>query len=158
MKSALDKSCREPTRCMVQNNLYSLVCSILNFRMSSVQFSFSVSDSVFTVFLLIQCLKPKNSEPTKWNKYPCVCVCVCVCVCICVCVRLRPCGHTRVGMHIVGVGVDGWTSSVMNNQYWQISVIKNVIADLIKKDKFLCFVLSIRAAYESGFCRHRNAL
>jgi len=24
-----------------------------------------------------------------------------------VCVRSRPCGHTRVGMHIVGVGVDG---------------------------------------------------
>jgi len=44
----------------------------------------------------------------------------------------------------------------MNNQYWQISVIKNVIEELIKKDKFLYFVLSIRAAYELGFCRHRN--
>jgi hypothetical protein len=45
----------------------------------------------------------------------------------------------------------------MNNLYWQISVIKNVIEELIKKDKFLCFALSIRAAYESGFCRHTNA-
>jgi hypothetical protein len=40
----------------------------------------------------------------------------------------------------------------MNNQYWQISVIKNVIEELKKKKgKFLYFVLSIRADYESGF-------
>jgi len=36
MKSVFDKSCREPTRSMVQNNLYSLACSILNFSLSSV--------------------------------------------------------------------------------------------------------------------------
>jgi hypothetical protein len=44
----------------------------------------------------------------------------------------------------------------MNNQYWQISAIKNVVEELKKKDKFFYFVLGIRAAYESGFCRHRN--
>jgi hypothetical protein len=80
LKSVLHESRREPTRCVVQNNLYSLACSILNF-------SLNVSHSVFTAFPLLQHLKPKNSEPTKLNKYPCVCVCVHVCVHTCI--------HTR---------------------------------------------------------------
>jgi len=68
-----------------------------------------------------------------------------------VCVR----AYTHMGVHLIGLGEVGCSSLVMNKQYWQILVIKNVIEEL-KKDKFLCFVLGIRAAYESGFCSHRN--